>query len=248
MKQLQYGTYDCEPFVMAPQFTVRTAKLQAFHGSRSPILFGDTLKSILQIEASISKNGLMRPLKVTRSDGKLIVIDGHKRLIALRRLKFKNKLPRSLVNIPYVLEMQEAAHLMSDQERYSEMNELSKAGLSASQIAAQLCTDIADIHALEVIDRLSPRLIKAFKNRVITLAQAHAFGSIGWHEAQDSLLLNVGPSASVAEILSKVDAVLDNSKNSETKSNVNSNVIHMAVPPLKGVSPSVLTDALSFAA
>jgi hypothetical protein len=248
MKQTHFALGETVTQALVSQPRIQTAKLSEFHSSRTQLLFGKALTSILQIENSILKNGLMRPLHVSRKDGAFIVIDGHKRLIALRRLNFKNKLPRSLVNVPYVIASEDAVHLMSAQDRYQQMRELKGKGQSVIQIAAQLCTDKTDIHALQSVDRLSPRLSQAFHARIITLAQAQAFASVGWHEAQDSLLLAVGPSASVEHILSKVTSTLKEDSRRALTSEPNSNVIQMPVPPLKGILPAPLSEYADFAA
>jgi len=40
--------------------------------------------------------------EIYRAEQKLIVIDGQKRLMALRKLRFKGRLPASLMRVPYV--------------------------------------------------------------------------------------------------------------------------------------------------
>ena len=82
---------------------VITTKMENFRAPTTRILFGERLKEVQQIQASIQTHGLLNPLVVMKRGTKLIVIDGKKRLTALRRMKFAGTLPRSLVNIPYIL-------------------------------------------------------------------------------------------------------------------------------------------------
>ena len=80
---------------------LRTAKLSDFRTPTSKILCGERLSAVTALEASISKSGLLTPLQVTQCGGKLIVIDGKKRLAALRRMRFRGALPPSLANVPF---------------------------------------------------------------------------------------------------------------------------------------------------
>ena len=81
---------------------ITTAKLAEFKSPTARILFGERLQDIKQIQASIAAHGLLNPLIVMRQGKKFIVIDGKKRLAALRRMRFAGTLPRSLINVPYI--------------------------------------------------------------------------------------------------------------------------------------------------
>jgi len=91
---------------------MKTAPVDMFTTLRPRLLIGELLQDIKSIQASIAKFGLLSPIVVTRSDDRLIIIDGRKRLAAIRRLAFMGRLPRSLVNIPYI-EVQDAKHMNS---------------------------------------------------------------------------------------------------------------------------------------
>ena len=67
------------------------------------ILCGEDLRLVSTVENSIKKHGLLTPLTVLRADDRLIVIDGRKRLIALRRLQFRGALPKDLAAIPFMI-------------------------------------------------------------------------------------------------------------------------------------------------
>jgi len=123
---------------------VVTTKMENFRAPTTRILFGDRLKEVQQIQASIQTHGLLNPLVVMKRGTKLIVIDGKKRLTALRRMKFAGTLPRSLVNIPYILvDKVHSKHmspmsLLSNGEKYEEAMELRRRGLSLMEIATTL--------------------------------------------------------------------------------------------------------------
>jgi len=93
---------------------ITTAKLAEFKSPTARILFGEHLQDIKQIQTSIATHGLLSPLIVMRQGKKLIVIDGRKRLAALRRMKFTGNLPRSLVNVPYIISKQSATNAFNE--------------------------------------------------------------------------------------------------------------------------------------
>lgn len=218
----------------------RTAKLSEFRAPTPKLLFGERLTEITDLEASIARQGLMRPLKVTRSGDKLVVIDGRKRLCALRRMRFKNTLPRSLVNIPYVMSTEAVPHILSAQDQYNIFLDMKSKDNSDEVITASLCINPARLHALQSIERLSPRLKTAFLNRTINLEQAHTFAALPWHEGQDTLLMSIGPFASADAILK---AIKERKARLETPdraqiSQISSELISMKAPPLKGLVPA----------
>jgi len=88
--------------------------------------------------------GLLNPLIVMQRGKRLMVVNGKKRLAALRRMKFNGKLPRSLVRVPYVLVDQEqkcdhsGLSLLSNEERFEEVRRLRSQGRSYTEIASTL--------------------------------------------------------------------------------------------------------------
>ncbi len=100
---------------------LRKAKISEFRAPTPKILFGERLQDIIDLEASIAAHGLVKPLKVTRAGDKLVVIDGRKRLAALRRMHFKNTLPRRLEAIPFVMATEPIPHAQHAPQNYSNL-------------------------------------------------------------------------------------------------------------------------------
>lgn len=230
----------------------RTAKLSAFRAPSPKLLFGERLKEVSDLEAFIAAHGLMRPLKVAQLGHKLFVIDGSKRLCALRRMRFKNTLPRSLVNIPFIMNTCGTSkipvpHLLSPQDQYRDMTALIESGINQDMAAQTLCLNAAEFRDLTHIDHLSPRLKTAFLDRTLTLQQANAFAALPCYEDQDSLLLSIGPYASIDDILIAIHRIRSTPK-AAAKPTVmidcrriidckqSDSVIHMPNPPLTGLA------------
>ena len=190
---------------------ITSAKLDHFRAPTTRILFGQRLKDVQQIENSIAEHGLLNPLVVMQRGKKLILIDGKKRLAALRRMRFAGKLPRSLVRVPYILADQEqksglsAMSLLSNQDRFEEVIGLRKNGKSLMEIAATLYISKQCVKDLLNIALLSPRLRQAYFGGTISIAQARAFASLPNMDSQDQLLLALGPFADAPDILKAIE-------------------------------------------
>jgi len=190
---------------------ITSAKLADFCMPTPRLLFGEHLKSVKEIQTSISAHGLLNPLIVMRRGRQLIVVDGKKRLAALRRMKFAGNLPRSLVNVPYILISQQndfklkAMSLLSNQERYEEVLKLRQQGLTLTEIAANLYITKQCVKDLLQIAMLSPRLRQAYFSGTISFAQAKAFATLPNIETQDQLLITLGPFAKAPDILKAIE-------------------------------------------
>ena len=77
---------------------LKTAPLNAFKTLRAPILCGQNLNDVKNLERSILEFGLMSPVIVSVAGKDLVVIDGKKRLAAIKRLSFAGTL-LSLIHI-----------------------------------------------------------------------------------------------------------------------------------------------------
>lgn len=191
---------------------INTAKLADFRAPTTRILFGQRLKEVQQIEASIAEHGLLNPLIVMQRGKKLILVDGKKRLAALRRMRFAGELPRSLVRVPYILVDQgqkfdlSAMGLLSNRERFEEVMRLRKSGKGLMEIASTLYISKQCVKDLLSIALLSPRLRQAYFGGTISTAQARAFASLPNMDSQDQLLIALGPFADAPDILKAIES------------------------------------------
>ena len=189
---------------------ITTAKLAEFKSPTARILFGDRLQEIKQIQASIATHGLLNPLTVMRQGKKLIVIDGKKRLAALRRMRFAGTLPRSLINVPYIVVDQNnpqpmpSMSLLTNREKFEEVVALRQKGQSLMEIAAQLYISKQCVKNLLSVTRLSPRLRQAYFGGNLSTDQARAFATLPNMDTQDSLLIALGPFANAPDILTAI--------------------------------------------
>lgn len=192
--------------------TVQMAKLANFRAPTTRILFGERLKEVAQIQNSITAHGLLNPLIVMPRGGKLVIVDGKKRLAALRRMRFAGELPRSLVNVPYILIDQKAEYergvmtLLSNRERFEEVVNLRRKGLGLMEIAGELYISKQCVKDLLGVALLSPRLRQAYFGGTISTQQARAFASLPNMDSQDQLLIALGPFADAPEILKAIES------------------------------------------
>lgn len=190
---------------------IPTAKLANFRAPTTRILFGERLKDVVQIQNSIATHGLLNPLIVMQRGNKLVVVDGKKRLAALRRMRFAGTLPRSLVNVPYILIDQKENYqhdtmsLLSNRERFEEVLKLRQKNLGLMEIAAKLYISKNCVKDLLRIALLSPRLRQAYFGGTITIDQARAFATLPHVDTQDQLLIALGPFANAPEILHAIE-------------------------------------------
>lgn len=190
-----------------PMSKIKTAPVDMFTTLRSRLFLGPMLRDVKAIQASISRFGLLSPIVISRANGRLVVIDGRKRLAAIRRLEFLGRLPRSLVNIPYV-ELEEIRKnpaktpgLMSNRDLYTTVTELFKQDQSVDQIAADLFLSRSCIRQILTLAHLSPRLRRAFFDRTINFDRARAYAALPKHSQQDRAFMTLGPFADGQAIL-----------------------------------------------
>jgi len=184
------------------------APLTRFRAPTSSILFGQPLNDVKQMEVSIQTHGLLSPLRVLVHKGKFIVIDGRKRLTALRRMRFKGELPRNLQTIPYVLNAQtnspQKKYILHGRQIYNQITHAKQQGVCVEEIAGQLYLPSETILDILKVRYLSPTLKSAFFNDNLSLAQIKAFSVLPSHDAQDALLIALGPFAQADDILNAI--------------------------------------------
>lgn len=188
----------------------KTAPVDMFTTLRPRLLLGRMLKDVKAIQASIARFGLLSPIVVSRQDGRLIVVDGRKRLAAIRRLDFMGRLPRSLVNIPYIelshMRQSPAATpaLMSNRELYETVVKMFRHNQDVEAIASELYLSRKCITQVLTLARLAPPLRKAFFNQTIDFERARAYAAIPGQMAQEEVFNVLGPFADANAIIDYV--------------------------------------------
>ncbi|MEP1230642.1 MAG: ParB N-terminal domain-containing protein [Litorimonas sp.] len=186
--------------------SISIAPVDNFVFARPRILVGKLLQDIKTLQNSILKYGLLSPIIVREHNGKLVVVDGRKRLAAIRRLRFLGQLPRSLVNIPYTelsthkgIESPTPA-LMSNRELYNTVTQAFADGNDEGQIAKDLYLSRRCIQQILTLTRLSPMIRGLFFERVINFNQARRYAGEPRQTIQNTVFKMIGPFALIEEI------------------------------------------------
>ena len=189
---------------------LKRAPFAKFKSLRAPLLFGQFLTDVKQIERSIQKYGLMSPLIVSQAEGSLIVADGKKRLAAIRRMMFAGTLPRSLNTIPYIY-LEETGRIdfhtsgvLSAYDMYESVMRLKSDGQEIDVIAETLYLCRRTVVDIISLSHLASPLRKAFFNRALSFDQAKAYATLPDEDAQIAILTALGPFAEPKAILNAV--------------------------------------------
>lgn len=176
-------------------------------------------QDIEDLQQSIQMEGLLNPLVAHWSKNGLEVLDGRKRLIALKSLVVRGMLPRSLVRVPvtldplpFIADRDIRPLLLSDAELVSRIGENRNAGLSREQISRRMACSLEITDLVLSLRRLNPHIRAALYRSDVSLKQAAALATLPCHEAQWRLLQQLGPFAEHTEILcavAKGDTVID---------------------------------------
>lgn len=184
------------------QSTLGQAPVDQFELLRDIILSGTRLAEVKALEISIARYGLRTPLTVMEMDGRYIVLDGRKRLAALRRLAFKGKndhidfdaIPFRISNSDHT-EVQSKTAVIASSKLYDRALQLSGNGLSAEEIATRFNLSFQCVRDLLSLGALHPHIRNAFFSRQISTEQAKAYVSIPSEYRQISLFRHLGPGA-----------------------------------------------------
>jgi len=65
---------------------VKTAPVDMFTTLRPRLLIGGLLKDIKAVQASIARFGLLSPIIVSRSNGRLVVLDGRNKMLPISQM------------------------------------------------------------------------------------------------------------------------------------------------------------------
>ena len=193
---------------------IHTASVDKFTSLRPRVLMGRRLTETKAVQASIERFGLLSPIVVTRHEGQLVVVDGRKRLTALRRLAFLGRLPRSLINIPYV-DLKDigtasagAPALMSNRELFETVARTFHETRDIDAVADALYLSRKDVRRILTLARLSPRLRAAFFARTIDFSRARAYAAMPSIHEQDAAFRDLGPFATARDIIAHINAPL----------------------------------------
>lgn len=180
--------------------TQKYATLSKFRSATPKILCGNLLKDVCKLQISIQRYGIIEPLTVIRNHKRLIVVDGRKRLMALRRLMFNKALPAKLSRVPYRVIEQSSSDAKPRQikdislaDAYAHIKRQQEKGRSISDIARRARVSKDTIRRVLTIDNLSPRLKNGFLKEQLTAKQALAFATLPNCESQDALYDQLGP-------------------------------------------------------
>ena len=183
------------------------APIEAFIPQRGKIFCGSWLADVKILETSIQKLGLLSPLLVIETRGKFHVVDGKKRLAAIRRLRFMGKLPRHLVRLPYII-LKEGmslespmASLLTNRELYHHVVDAYREGASFDEIAEHLYLPRQSVREILTLTRLSRRLRSYFFEGHMDLDQAKAYAAMPRRVEQDDVFDRVGAFACPEDIL-----------------------------------------------
>ena len=169
---------------------------------------------------TIRENGLLQPLLVMKSDLNYIVLDGKKRLEAIRYLQKLNKLPRTLMSLPCIVadrhpasnENSELPLVPSEYDLCTMIVNAYHSGLECKAISNRFqCSETIVKQALR-LDRLHEKIRSIFSKGLLTLEQVSAFATLPNKASQWRLLEEIGPFASHKDIIKAIsagDAVLD---------------------------------------
>ena len=169
-------------------------------------------KGIEEMCRQIVSFGLLNPLIVKREKGRFVIVDGKKRFQAIKKLAKMNKLPRSLNKIPCVVKDDEIVIklspekplLLSEQDLVHEILTQDAKGQTYREISRSLECSEKVITQARSLCRLHSKLMLAFMNNTITLAQAAALSTLPNKDAQWDLLMQLGPFATEPQIIEAI--------------------------------------------
>lgn len=190
----------------------RHAPVDRFQLLRGRLLTGNRLRDVKALQDSIVRFGLLSPIVAIERAGRLIVVDGRKRMAAIRRLAFEGRLPRSLARIPYLLTddltaaERQVPILVSNRDLFSALLSQFHDGASVSEMADRFCISHQCVRDILSLSRLDSILQTAFFQRVINFSQARAYAALPDTRTQIARLRQLGPFATPNQILDRTSA------------------------------------------
>ena len=181
---------------------ILTAPVDKFVHIRPQILTGPLLAEVKTLENSIEHLGLFLPIIVRNYRGKFFIIDGRKRIAAIKRLKFMGRLPHNLDNIPYrsldtdQSMIESVPNLIANPKLYHKVMQALESGHSALEAARRFYLSQHCIQQIIILSRLSKRLRLLFFNNILSFQQVKLYAAQPRTRIQDQVFSQLGPLAS----------------------------------------------------
>lgn len=169
----------------------------------------DTIRAMCERITSV---GLLNPLLVSRKGGGFEIVDGRKRFFALRKLARAKALPRTLHKVPCYINdnmpmgmiERDRPALMSEQELAHHIIRAGREGANRDAIMQTYDCSATVVGQARALGSLHPKLMLAFINGTLDLAQSAALATLPSQDAQWNLLVELGPFAKVPEIIAAI--------------------------------------------
>lgn len=171
-----------------------------------------TGEDVKAIKDSIQRDGLFHPLLVAKKRNKYEVIDGKKRLQAIKALAKSSLFTRALGKIPCVVVSEGCSanlhhrkpSLMSETELAHSIIKLAQNGATHSEIAKRFDCDPIIVKDALSLSKLNAKILKHFNQGSLSLEQASALATIPNPKAQLDLLIQLGPFALNRDIIKRI--------------------------------------------
>ncbi len=163
------------------------------------------------IKDSIARDGLLNPLIVVKKAKKFEVIDGKKRLRALKALSKSPLFARALTKVPCIIKdsfetdtitlANDRPSLMTESELAHAILKETQKGASTIHIAERFNCSLQIVEDASSLSTLGSKVMKCFSDGSINLEQAAALATVPNPKAQWDLLQHLGPFASDETII-----------------------------------------------
>jgi len=179
---------------------------------KAKLAFVKSKADIRRLAKRIVRDGLLNPIWVKKSASGFVVVDGSKRLTAMKLLQRAGRLPRSLSRIPCVITEAPLAKtpnfgrpaLKTDAELAGAIITASHSGHSAAQIASRYDCQQQTIEYALSLPRLHAQIFDYFQSGHLDLEQAAAFATLENMDSQWRLLQELGPFAHAKDVIAAI--------------------------------------------
>ena len=179
---------------------------------KAKLAFVKSRADIHRLAKRILRDGLLNPIWVKKSTSGFVVVDGGKRLTAMKLLQRAGRLPRSLSKVPCVITDAPLAQtpnfgrpaLKTDAELADAIMTATSHGHSAAQIASRFDCQQQTIDYALSLPRLHAQILDYFQSGHLSLEQAAAFATIENMDSQWRLLQELGPFAHAKDVIAAI--------------------------------------------